>query len=74
MAILFTRWTQIIQDYPIIYQRGPNNNMADSSAGLTVRLPGDWLNVIHDREYQLEGRAFVSDAAVSLVQMPIGSF
>src|SRR6218665_1356545 len=30
-----------------IWQRGPNNNMADSSARLTVRLPCDWLNVKH---------------------------
>jgi len=26
-------------------QQGPYNNMSDSSAGLTVRLPCDWLNV-----------------------------
>jgi len=42
-----------------IYQRGPYNNMADSSAGLTVRLPCDWLNVKHVREYLLQGRAIV---------------
>jgi len=32
-----------------IYQRGPYNNMADSSAGLMVRLRCDWLNVGHER-------------------------
>ena len=47
--------------------------MADSSTGLTVRLPCDWLNVKHNWEYQLEGRALVSDAALSLVQMPKGT-
>src|SRR6218665_1620511 len=31
--------------WAFIYQRGPYNNMADSSAGLTVRLRCDWLNV-----------------------------
>ena len=34
--------------------------MADSSAGLTVRLPWGWLNVKHAREYRLQGRVFVS--------------
>ena len=28
-----------------IYQRGPYNNMTDSSAGLTVRQPCDWLTL-----------------------------